>query len=85
MIGRMSVDIERGARTPVYQQIGDRLREAIAAGDYPPGSRLPSEAALARDYAVARGTARNVHRYLERLGVAEVEPGRGAFVVEARP
>jgi len=78
----VTVAIERGARQPIYAQIGDRIAEAIAAGRYRPGDRLPSEAALQRDYGVARGTARRAHRYLAALGVAEVEPGRGVYVVE---
>jgi len=77
--------IDHAARTPVYRQIGDRLRDAIERGEYPPGARLPSEADLVREYGVARGTARAAHRYLVRLGLVEVEPGRGAYVVEAQP
>ncbi|MGH3889054.1 MAG: GntR family transcriptional regulator [Pseudonocardiaceae bacterium] len=33
-----------------YQQVADRLREAIIAGEYPPGQALPSESVLAEQY-----------------------------------
>jgi len=77
--------VQHGARLPVYRQIADRLRAAIEAGAIPPGDRLPSEAALVAEYDVSRGTARRVHRYLASLGLVEVEPGRGAYVVERQP
>ncbi|WP_203863788.1 GntR family transcriptional regulator, partial [Planobispora rosea] len=37
----------------VYDQIAARLRARITAGTYPPGTALPSEAALVAEFRVA--------------------------------
>ncbi|KPC70444.1 GntR family transcriptional regulator, partial [Streptomyces sp. NRRL F-6602] len=47
-----------GDRRPKYQRIADTLREAIQAGEYGPGDRLPGENDLMATHDVARMTAR---------------------------
>jgi hypothetical protein len=44
----------RGDR-PVYRQIADLLRSAIATGVLGPGEQVPSEHELAAEHGVARG------------------------------
>lgn len=44
------------AGAPLYRQLYDRIRAAIAAGTLGPGDRLPSARALAKELGVARGT-----------------------------
>ncbi|QOZ36878.1 PLP-dependent aminotransferase family protein [Bradyrhizobium sp. CCBAU 53421] len=46
----------RGHGTPLYRQIYERFRQAIATGQLRPGDRLPSVRDLAREFATARGT-----------------------------
>ena len=41
-----------------WQEITESLRAAIGAGQYPRGSRLPTEAELADSFAVNRHTVR---------------------------
>jgi GntR family transcriptional regulator len=65
---------------PVYKQIADQLRAAIQAGDYPPGSALPSETALARTFGVTRTTARQAVDVLKAEALVRPEHGRGVFV-----
>lgn len=62
-----------------YLRIAAALRERITQGEFGPGSLIPSEAQIAADYSVARGTAR---RALHELGsdLVEVVPGRGRVV-----
>jgi GntR family transcriptional regulator len=43
---------------PLYQQVKDALLKRIAAGEWPPGTFLPNEFDLARDYGVSQGTLR---------------------------
>jgi GntR family transcriptional regulator len=69
---------------PVYKQIADALREAIERGDFPPGSRLPSESELMDRYSVAQGTVRNALGVLRGEGHVVAEHGRGVFV-RSRP
>jgi len=74
------VEIIRDGPVWPYQQIADRLREQIEAGEYQPDQRLPSEATLMQTYGVARETARKAIRVLVAEGLAYVLQGHGAFV-----
>lgn len=58
----------------------DGLLRRIVAGDFPPGERLPKELAVAEQYGIHRGTAREALRALEERHVAIVKHGRGATV-----
>jgi GntR family transcriptional regulator len=72
-------------RRPKYQRIADSLREAIQAGEYGPGDRLPGENDLMATYGVARMTARQALGVLQNEGVAESRKGAGVFVRAFRP
>jgi GntR family transcriptional regulator len=69
----------RDAR-PLPVQVADRLRERISAGEWPPGSRLPSEHELAVEYGVSRPTVRSALRRLAAAGLLRVRHGAGTFV-----
>lgn len=68
-----------------YRAIAGALREAIQRGDYPPGSRLPGENDLMRDWQVARMTARQALAVLIGEGRAEPRKGSGVYVRDFRP
>src|SRR5690348_9554466 len=72
-------------RRPKYQRIADSLREAIQAGEYGPGDRLPGENELMAAHGVARMTARQALGVLRDEGVAESRKGAGVFVRNFRP
>ncbi|MFF9480789.1 GntR family transcriptional regulator [Streptomyces sp. NPDC014733] len=72
-------------RQPKYQRIAEALKEAIKAGDYGPGERLPGENDLMATYQVARMTARQALGVLQNEGVAEARKGAGVFVRDYRP
>ncbi|MFF0572902.1 GntR family transcriptional regulator [Streptosporangium saharense] len=61
----------------VYDRIAERLRAQITAGHYPPASVLPSEAALAQRFHVARSTVRRALAVLEDEGLIDTMPGAG--------
>ena len=63
-----------------WQDIADSLREAIGAGQYPRGSRLPTEAELANSFAVNRHTVRRALKSLRDLGLVEPRQGAGVFI-----
>jgi GntR family transcriptional regulator len=67
---------------PLYAQIAGRLRSAIAAGDLPPGSPLPSVRRLAADLRVNPATVVQAYRDLEADGFVETRHGAGTFVRE---
>lgn len=70
---------------PLYAQLADRLRRQIHDGDFPIGSVLPSELALADQNGVSRFTARAALATLERQGYLRRRPRIGSVVVASKP
>jgi len=67
---------------PLYVQIADRLRVAIATGELRPGVALPSVRNLASEVRVNPATVVQAYRELEYAGVIESRQGAGTFVRE---
>ena len=70
---------------PLYQQIHHLLRHRIVSGEYPPGSKIPSEHELCRELAVSRVTVREALQELVRAGMLMKVHGKGAFVSADTP
>ncbi|WP_207400951.1 GntR family transcriptional regulator [Actinomadura roseirufa] len=70
---------------PKYAQIVQALRRRIANGTYPPGSALPSEAQLVKEFGVSRPTVVRALQAMQLRGEIEREHGRGSFVKAAPP
>lgn len=68
------------SRPPKYQEIGNALMEAILAGDFPPGSYLPSESALMKRFGVSRVTIRLALDVLRDASLIIGHQGKGYFV-----
>lgn len=68
--------------TPLYAQLAERLRAAIAAGELVPGEALPSVRQLAVKLRLNPGTVVQAYRELERVGLVELRQGSGTFVRE---
>ncbi|MFB7896498.1 GntR family transcriptional regulator [Streptomyces xiamenensis] len=64
----------------VFRQIADQIRDAIAAGRFTEGAKLPSEAELVEHYGVSRMTVRNALGVLQGEGLVRAEHGKGVFV-----
>jgi GntR family transcriptional regulator len=62
------------------EQVGNRLIARIKTGDYPAGSQLPPENALAEDFKVSRATIRSAIRTLASRGLVVRRQGAGTFV-----
>jgi GntR family transcriptional regulator len=60
-----------------------RVLEARLDREFAPGSRMPSETRLCRDFAVSRITIQQALRELEKDGKIRREQGRGTFYVGA--
>ena len=71
-------------RKTLADDIVRRLKEGIRSGAYPPGSRLPTEAALCAEFGVSRPTVRAAVKELDVLGLARTRHGVGTFV-RSRP
>jgi DNA-binding GntR family transcriptional regulator len=64
-----------------YRQLASGLRGAIAAGRYPVGERLPTEAELVAQTGLSRQTIRRAFQELATEGTIYRVPGRGTFAV----
>lgn len=65
---------------PVYLQIVDQVRRAVAIGVLKSGEQLPTVKQLAKDLVVNPATVSRSLRELEHLEIIQSLPGRGAFV-----
>jgi len=72
--------IDRSSYEPAYAQLVRILLAQVAAGEFRPGDRLPSEAQLCERYGVSPMTVRRVVNILADRGVVIAEQGRGTFV-----
>ena len=69
---------------PLWHQIAERLRTAIADGDFRPGDTLPSEAELNARFGVSRTTARASLDRLKQDGLISRRSGKGSIVLAPR-
>jgi GntR family transcriptional regulator len=69
---------------PLYHQLAELLAARIRAGDYPPGTRIPSEHQLAAAFAIGRPTARQAIDVLVRKGLVTRRRGSRTYVRESR-
>lgn len=65
---------------PKYAQLVQTLQRRIEAGDYPPGTLLPSENQLIQEFGVSRPTVVAALRMLREQGWIESQQGKGRFV-----
>jgi GntR family transcriptional regulator len=76
----MANGVDRSSDRPVYRQIADQLRDAIASGKLSPGAKLPSERVLMERFQTSRVTVRQAVAVLGAEGLINIEHGRGVFV-----
>jgi GntR family transcriptional regulator len=74
--------LNENAPIPLYHQLADILLAKIRAGEYPPGSRIPSELKLAAAYRIGRPTVRQAIEMLVQKGFLARKRGAGTFVLE---
>ncbi|MFI8189567.1 GntR family transcriptional regulator [Streptomyces sp. NPDC085946] len=75
-----------GSRKLSSQDIADTLRERIRAGELRAGERLPTQAELAEEFGVERGTVRQALRVLQEDGLlTHVSKGSPPRVAEPAP
>lgn len=67
-------------RTGLVDQVIDQLRASVTAGEYPIGTKIPTEPALSETLGVGRNTVREAVRALAHGGILEVRQGDGTYV-----
>jgi GntR family transcriptional regulator len=80
---RFHLDMHSGV--PVYRQIVDQVRGAVATGSLSPGDQLPTVRQLAVDLEINPNTVVRAYRELEYDGLLETHQGTGTFISNQKP
>lgn len=67
---------------PVFQQLVDEVKGAVARGALRPGDRLPTIRELSVAARMNRNTVSKAYAELERSGVVSARPGIGTVIAE---
>lgn len=81
----ISLSLDRNATVPLYHQILNGLRTAIADGQLPGGTRLPSTRLLACEWSVSRNSVVTVFETLANEGYLTSRVGDGTYVADNLP
>ncbi|MDR5761005.1 PLP-dependent aminotransferase family protein [Caballeronia sp. LZ035] len=81
----LKIDIDRRHALPVYLQICERFKAAIAAGHLKPGDRVPALRGLATQLNTARGTVEMAYDILVDEGYLQMRGAAGTFVSSSLP
>ncbi|MFD8325251.1 FadR/GntR family transcriptional regulator [Streptomyces lydicus] len=73
--------LRAAGRHSLVDTVVDALRSQLSGGEWPVGSRIPSEHALAEQLQVGRNTVREAVRVLVHAGLLRSRQGEGTFVV----
>jgi len=76
----MDFHIDAASRLPIYRQLAEQIRSAIARGRLQASSRLPSVRDLSRRLVINPNTVARVYTELEREGLLVMRHGLGVFV-----
>ena len=76
--------VTTGSNFPIYKQITDQIRKAIATGTLLPGEQLPSVRALAEILVINPNTVARAYGDLVQEGVLDSQVGKGLFVARRR-
>ncbi|MEU0672338.1 FadR/GntR family transcriptional regulator [Streptomyces sp. NPDC006172] len=68
-------------RSALSEQVIAALRTQITSGEWPVGSRIPTEPELVEALGVARNTVREAVRALAHNGLLDIRQGSGTYVV----
>ncbi len=73
-----SIELTPGA--PIYEQIVDAVKRAIATGRFKGGDRFPSVRAVSAELRVNPNTVQKAVAELTTQGLLEVRPGQGCYI-----
>lgn len=77
------IKLDHHSGVPIYRQIIEQIRYAIARGDLLPGHQLPTVRQLAVDLSVNPNTVIKAYKELEIRGNLETQQGTGTFISDA--
>jgi GntR family transcriptional regulator len=83
-VAAWQINIATGAGAPIYRQIVDQVRLAVATGALPPAYAMPSVRSLAERLVINANTVAKAYSELVREGVLESRQSLGFFVAQKR-
>ena len=78
--GESLLKIEFDKAQPIYLQIIDQIKKALARGSLNPGDKLPSQRELALTLGVNPNTIQKAYREMEQMGLTETLRGQGTYI-----
>src|SRR3954449_6257021 len=78
---RRAMPLSSPHRSALADQVIAALRAQITTGEWPVGSRIPTEPELVEQLGVARNTVREAVRALAHNGLLDIRQGSGTYVV----
>ena len=76
------IDLQGGAKAPLYEKIYEYIKSEITAGKLAKGEKLPSTRRLAEGLSISRSTVDMAYEQLRAEGYIKAEPCRGFFVCD---
>ncbi len=81
-MGNILIVISQTNPDPLYKQVTDQIRDAIAKGNLPANMRLPSIRNMADELNISAITIKRAYANLESEGYIITRSGMGSFVAE---
>ena len=75
--------LNQSSGVPVYIQLMEQAKHAVATGALRPGDQLPAIRKLAGDLVINPNTVVRAYRELEHEDIIELRQGAGAFISES--
>lgn len=81
----MKLNVDTTSPLPIYAQVMEQIRKAIAGGTLGPGDQLPTVRQLAVELRINPNTVARVYKELEHQGLIATRQGSGTFVSAEQP
>jgi GntR family transcriptional regulator len=78
------IQITSGSNEPIYSQIVEQIRQAIAKGELGIGEKLPAVRKLASELVINPNTVAKAYTILEQTGFVATKTGSGTFVTDPK-
>ena len=76
----MLLSVDTASERPIYEQIADAVRRAVARGEILAGEKLPPASEVATGLDVNKHTVLRAYQALRNEGLVDLRRGRGAVV-----
>lgn len=74
------INLETGAKSPIYKQLVEQFEDAIRAGRFQPGEQIPSMNEFAMQLGISKETVKKTYGILREKGLIIPQQGKGFYV-----